>query len=154
MRALLAAVFAAVFAVALAGSAVAREKLVTRASPHTAKATMDKIVAALAAKDIKPLARIDHAAAAKANGLELKPTEVVLFGSPQLGTVLMQASRTAAIDLPMKMLVWEDDKGKTWIGYASPQTLKTRHGIKGKAQGEALKAIGAVLDGLASQATR
>ncbi len=143
---------AAVFAVMLAGSAVARDKLVTRASPHTAKVTMDKLVAALEAKGIKPVARIDHAAAAKANGLDLKPTEVVLFGNPKLGTPLMQASRTAALDLPMKVLVWEDDKGKTWIGYTAPRTLKSRHGIKGKPQGEALKAMGAALEGLVAAA--
>lgn len=76
-----------------------------------------------------------------------------MFGNPKLGTPLMQAKRSVAIDLPMKVLAWEDDKGKVWVSYTSPQTLKTRHGIKGKEQGEALKTLGGALDAFTKAAT-
>ena len=144
---------ATLFSVLLAGSALAADKLVTRPSPHSVKVTMDKLAAAIEAKGLKVAARIDHASAAKAAGLELKPTEVMLFGNPKLGTPLMQASRSAGLDLPMKVLAWEDDKGKTWIAYVSPQTLKSRHGIKGRDQDEALKTMAGALDAFTKAAT-
>jgi uncharacterized protein (DUF302 family) len=141
------------FALLVAGPAVAQDKLVTKPSPHSVKVTMDKLVAALESKGVKPALRVDHAAAARANGLELKPTEVVFFGNPKLGTPLMQARRSSAIDLPMRVLAWEDDKGKTWIAYTAPQTLKTRHRIKGKGQDEALRAMAGALDTFTKAAT-
>lgn len=137
----------------LAVPAVASDGLVARPSKHSAKETMDKLAAALEAKGIKPLARVNHAAAAQAAGLQLKPTEVILFGNPKLGTPLMQSNRRAAIDLPMKMLVWEDDKGKAWLAYLPPDGLKRRYGIKGKEQVEALKTMSGVLEGFAKAAT-
>ena len=98
------------------------------------------------------VARVDHAAAAKAAGLELKPTEVLLFGNPKLGTPLMQANRHVAIDLPMKVLVWEDDAGKVWIGYTTPETLKARYRIDGK--DDVLKTMAGALEAFSSAATK
>ena len=97
-----------------------------------------------------PAARVDHAAAAKAAGLELKPTEVLMFGNPKLGTPLMQANRLVAIDLPMKVLVWEDDVGKVWISYTPPSTLKARYKIDGR--DDTLKAMAGALEAFANAA--
>lgn len=145
------AAVATVLTVLVAGSVMAEEKLVTKPSKYPVKETMDKLAAALEAKGIKPAARIDHAAAAKANGLELKPTEVLLFGNPKLGTPLMQANRAIGIDLPMKVLAWEDDAGKTWVGYVAADTLKARHGVTGK--DDAFKAMTGALDAFTKAAT-
>lgn len=142
---------AALLSVLVAGSAIAQEKLVTKPSKYNVKETMDKLAAALEAKGIKPALRIDHAAAAKANGLELKPTEVMLFGNPKLGTPLMQANRAIGIDLPLKVLAWEDDAGKTWVGYVAADTLKARHGIAGNDEG--FKAMAGALDAFTKAAT-
>lgn len=116
--------------VMLAAPAAAGD-LVVRPSKYSVAETMDRLAAALQAKGIVPAARIDHAAAAKANGLDLKPTQVLLFGNPKLGTPLMAANPEAAIDLPMRVVAFEDAKGKVMVGYVAPQTLKTRHGLTG-----------------------
>lgn len=118
--------------------------LTAKPSKYGVKETVDRLTAALKEKGITPLARVDHAAAAKAAGLDLKATEVLLFGNPKLGTPLMQADRQIAIDLPMRVLVWEDDAGKVWIGYAHPDTLKTRYKIDGR--DDVLKAMAGALD--------
>ena len=77
------------------------------------KETMDRLVAAVTGRGMVILARIDHAAAAAKVGMELRPTEVVLFGNPRGGTPLMQAVQTMGIDLPLKALVWQDEAGRT-----------------------------------------
>ncbi len=76
-----------------------------------------------------------------------------MFGNPKVGTPLMQANRRVAIDLPMRVLAWEDDKGKTWIAYVPPKTLKARYKIKGKEQDEALKAMDGALEAFTKAAT-
>ena len=134
------------FALALPFSAGLADELTAKPSKYPVKETVDRLTTALKDKGIAPAARIDHAAAAKAAGLELRPTEVLLFGNPKLGTPLMQTNRHVAIDLPMRVLVWEDDGGKVWIGYTPPSTLKTRYKIDGrddilKTLTEALEAI-------------
>lgn len=119
-------------ALALSLPTKAADDLTVEASKHSVKETVDRLTAALKNKGITPAARVDHAAAAKRVGLELRPTEVLLFGNPKLGTPLMQANRHIAIDLPMRVLVWEDDAGKVWIGYTPPETLKARYKIEGR----------------------
>lgn len=74
-------------------------------------------------------ARIDHAKEARDKGLELRPTELILFGNPKIGTLLIQDRQLSAIDLPMKVLVWEDEKGHVHIAYNNPEWLKDRHGL-------------------------
>jgi uncharacterized protein (DUF302 family) len=122
----------------------AAEELAVKPSKHAVKETLDRLTAALKDKGITPVARVDHAAAAKADGLELRPTEVLLFGNPKLGTPLMQANRHVAIDLPMKVLVWEDEAGKVWIAYAKPESLKARYRIEGR--DEVLKTMTGALE--------
>jgi uncharacterized protein (DUF302 family) len=141
---------ATAMALALLLPAKAADELTIRPSRHTVKETVDRLTAALKDKGIVPVARVDHAAAAKAAGLELKPTEVLLFGNPRLGTPLMQASRHIAIDLPMKVLAWEDDAGKVWIGYTTPQALKARYTIDGK--DDVLKTMAGALEAFTSAA--
>lgn len=141
---------AIVMALVLLLPARAAEELAIKPSNHPVKETLDRLTAALKDKGITPIARVDHAAAAKAAGLELKPTEVLLFGNPRLGTPLMQTSRHIAIDLPLKVLVWEDDAGRVWIGYTTPDTLKARYKIDG--MDEVLKTMAGVLEAFTSAA--
>src|SRR5262245_9020362 len=135
---------------AMALPAKAAEELTVKGSKYPAKETVDRLTLALKDKGIAPVARVDHAAGAKGVGLDLKPTEVLLFGNPKLGTPLMQANRHIAIDLPMKVLVWEDDGGKVWIGYTSPGTLKARYKIEGR--DDVLKAMAGALEAFATAA--
>jgi uncharacterized protein (DUF302 family) len=137
-------VIATLFALALPFSAALGDELTTRPSKYAVKETVDRLTTALKDKGINPAARIDHAAAAKAAGLELRPTEVLLFGNPKVGTPLMQANRHVAIDLPMRVLVWEDDGGKVWIGYTPPSQLKARYKIEGR--DDVLKALSGALE--------
>jgi len=92
---------------------------------------MDRLAAAVTSRGITILARIDHAAAAAAVGMTLRPTELLIFGNPKAGTPLMRADQTIGIDLPLKLLVWQDEEGVTWIGYNDPEWLATRHGLGG-----------------------
>src|SRR6516165_10794152 len=102
--------------------------LVTCVSKFGPKETMDRLVAAVTTRGIFIMARIDHAAAAAAIGMELRPTEVLIFGNPRAGTPLMQAVQTVGIDLPLKALVWQDESGTTRLAYNDPQWLVHRHG--------------------------
>lgn len=144
----------AVLALSVAAApAVAQDAgdLAVKASKHPVKETMDRLVKALEEKGVKPAARIDHAAAAKASGLELPPTEVVMFGNPRLGTPLMQATPHIAIDLPMRVLAWQDAAGKTWVAYTRPEALKARYKLTGN--DEQLKAMAGALDAFTKSAT-
>ncbi len=102
--------------------------LITLPSTHGVKETVDRLVAEAAAEGMTVFARIDHAAGAKAVGMALRPTELVIFGNAKGGTPLMQASQTIGIDLPLKALAWEDADGKVWLSYNEPAWLARRHG--------------------------
>ena len=102
--------------------------LISCVSKHGPKETMDRLAAGVTRRGISIMARIDHAAAAAAVGMELRPTEVLIFGNPQAGTPLMQAMQTIGIDLPLKALVRHDEGGSTWLAYNDPQWLARRHG--------------------------
>lgn len=108
------------------------QDLETKKSAHSVSQTMDRLAAALEEKGITVVARIDHAAGAQKAGLTLKPTQVLIFGNPKLGTPLMAAERKIGLDLPMKVLAWEDDKGDVWVAYAKPEDLKQRYGVSGQ----------------------
>ena len=105
----------------------AGQGMVRLASAHDAAATTERLVAALEDKGMRVFSVIDHARGAAEAGLELPPTRVVIFGNPKVGTPLMQCSRTAAIDLPQKMLIWADASGDTWIGYNAAEYVADRH---------------------------
>ena len=116
--------------------------LVTCISSLGPKETMDRLAAGVTTRGISIMARIDHAAAAAAIGMELRPTEVLIFGNPQAGTPLMQAVQTVGIDLPLKALVWQDD----------PQWLAQRHGV-GIGLDRTLHAMADALAAVAKEAT-
>jgi uncharacterized protein (DUF302 family) len=109
----------------------AAEGMVTLKSAHDVETTADRLVAALEDKGMTIFRRVDHAAGARGVGLELGPTELVIFGNPKVGTPLMRCGRTAAIDLPQKALIWEADEGGVFLAYNNPRYLARRHGIDG-----------------------
>jgi uncharacterized protein (DUF302 family)/uncharacterized membrane protein YidH (DUF202 family) len=103
--------------------------IVTIPSQHSVDDTIAKLEAMLEAKGVKVFALIDHSDEAEKAGLQMRPTKVLIFGSPNAGTPLMVAAPSIAIDLPLKILVWEDAEGKVWVAYNSPAYLQTRHGV-------------------------
>lgn len=127
------------------------QTLTTLESKFAVKETGDRLAAELDKRGIKVVARIDHAAGAKAVGLEMPPTEVVMFGNPKLGTPLMLAEPSVAIDLPMRMLIWLDKDGKVRVGYTPPAALKDRYHVNG--QDDVFKTIDGALAGLARVAS-
>lgn len=104
-------------------------KLVVVDSKHSVAVTAERIVSLLKDKGIAVVARIDHAASARAAGLTLPDTEVIIFGNPKLGTPLMQMNPDIAIDLPMRILVSQSKDGRVIIGYAQPAELLSRYGL-------------------------
>jgi uncharacterized protein (DUF302 family) len=140
---------AAVILSVFAQSALA-EKLVTIESQHSVKDTVDRLAAALDQRGIKPVARVDHAAGAKTVGMELPPTEILIFGNPKLGTPLMQANPEIAIDLPLKVLAWQDKAGKVWVAYTAADALEARYGIADR--DEVFKAMESALQSLTKAA--
>ncbi len=136
---------------ALSGTAGAQSLLLSQESKFPVKETADRLAKSIEEKGLKIAARVDHAAGAKAAGMDLAPTEVVLFGNPKLGTPLMLSNPESAIDLPMKMLVWQDKAGKVWIGYVAPDALKVRYGINDR--DEVFRTMTGALAGLAKAAS-
>lgn len=121
-----------------------KDGLVTVPSTHDVKETLDRFETDMKSKGMTIFARIDHAAGAKAVGLSLRPTELLIFGNAKAGTPLMQAHQTLGIDLPLKVLAWEDAAGKVWLSYNDPGWLAARHGDQSNA-GEAAKQMTAAL---------
>jgi uncharacterized protein (DUF302 family) len=115
---------------ALVTVASAADGLVAVKSPHSAKATMDKLEATAKDKGLNIFARIDHAAGAAKIGQTLRPTEVLIFGNPQGGTPFMACAQSVGIDLPLKALVWEDAASQVWVGYNDPVWIAKRHGAE------------------------
>jgi uncharacterized protein (DUF302 family) len=107
--------------------AMAIDGLTTIPSDFTARETANRLEAAVKEKGMAMFARIDHAAGATAAGLQLRPTELLIFGNAKAGTPLMQAAPTMGIDLPLKALVYEDSAGKVWLSYNEPHWLTQRH---------------------------
>jgi len=104
--------------------------LISLKSTFPVKETVDRLVHRVESKGLTVFCRIDHAAGAVAAGLPLRPTTVVIFGNAKGGTPLMQASQTIGIDLPLKVLAWEDAGGQSWISYNDPVWLIERHGME------------------------
>ena len=125
--------------------------LVTVASRHSVKATIDKLEAALKGAGVTVFARIDHAAGAASVGMELRPTQVLIFGNPKAGTPLMQVRQTIGLDLPLKVLAWEDFGGDVRVTYSDPVWLAARFGLADQAQ-DAVHALAAVLQKLVGAA--
>jgi uncharacterized protein (DUF302 family) len=103
--------------------------LVKVASPHSVDETVKRLQAVLAQRGVQVFALIDHSGEAEKVGMKMRPTKVLIFGSPKAGTPLMVAAPSLAVDLPLKTLVAEDENGKVWISYNSPEYLQQRHGV-------------------------
>ncbi len=142
---------AMVMFVLLAGCATVGDKgLVTVPSAHDVPTTVKRFEAAVATRGLRVFTTVDHAAGARRVDQSLRPTTLMLFGSPKVGTRLMRCSQTAGIDLPLKVLVYEDETGQTYIAYNGTDWLSDRHGL-----GECAEVLGNVaqaLDGLATAA--
>ncbi|MCP5305403.1 MAG: DUF302 domain-containing protein [Chromatiaceae bacterium] len=124
-----------VMAVSVIGTAGvgAADGLTTQASAHSVPVTMDRLENAVTAAGFKVFARVDHGAGAKSVDMPLAPTELLIFGKPDAGTLLMQSAASVGIDLPLKYLVWQDTDGKVTVGWNDPAWLVARHGISDRA---------------------
>jgi uncharacterized protein (DUF302 family) len=98
-------------------------------SPYSVKETLQRLEALVTTKGLTIFARIDHSGEAAKINMKMQPTELLIFGSPNSGTPLMNASPTLAIDLPLKALAWQDADGVVWLTYNSPEYLQQRHKI-------------------------
>lgn len=107
--------------------------LIVKKSPYSVSVTIDRLENALRKKGISIVTRWNHAAKAKAVDIPLRPTELLLFGNPKLGSHMFTSEQTAGIDLPMKALAWQDKQGQVWLGYNDPQYIADRHGISNRA---------------------
>jgi uncharacterized protein (DUF302 family) len=132
-----------------AGGGLTADGVVLKASPRSVPATVERLTELVAAKGLKLFTVIDHSGEAQASGLELRDTKVVIFGSPQAGTPVMAAAPLAALDLPLKVLVF-DDNGTTRIAYAAPDALAARFGFSDDLAGR-LAAIHALTDALVAR---
>lgn len=103
--------------------------IVNELSNHSVDDAVERLKAMLQASGAVLFGLVDHSGEAEKVGLEMKPTKLLIFGNPKAGTPLMVASPSTAIDLPLKMLVWEDAANKVWISYNSPEYLQKRHGF-------------------------
>lgn len=116
------------------GALAAGNGLIIKKSANTAKVTLDKLETILKSKGITIVTRWSHDAGAKKVNMSLRPTELLIFGNPKMGTHFFTSNQTAGIDLPMKALAWEDEKGQVWLAYNDPQYIADRHGIKDRAE--------------------
>ena len=121
--------------------------IVNKPSKHSVQQTVEVLRNILKSKGVAVFALIDHSGEAEKVGLKMRPTKLLIFGNPKAGTPLMLASPSVAIDLPLKLLVWEDGQGKVWISYNSPEYLRERHGLPQ----ELMQNI-AIIEGLATKA--
>jgi uncharacterized protein (DUF302 family) len=103
--------------------------IITHSSPYSVSDTLDRLESILRGKNITIFTRVDHSGEAEKAGLQMPPTQLLIFGSPKGGTPIMLAAPLSAIDLPLKALAWQDTKGKVWLSYNDPQFLKTRHSV-------------------------
>jgi uncharacterized protein (DUF302 family) len=103
--------------------------IVTLPSPYTVPETLDRLEEILRQKNVNIFARVDHSGEAEKVGLQMPPTQLLIYGNPRGGTPIMLAAPLSAIDLPLKALAWQDTEGKIWLSYNDPQYLKDRYGF-------------------------
>ncbi len=123
--------------------------LITKQSPHTVSETIDRLSAAVENAGAKVFARVDHAKGAMSVEMDLRPTEMLMFGNPKLGTPALQAAQTAGLDLPLRVVAYEDEAGQVHVSYHDPKSL-TAHGVP--ADAEVLMKMTGALDKLTSAA--
>ncbi len=103
--------------------------IVQTPSNHSVEQTVKRLTGILQAKGITLFALVDHCGEAEKVGMKMRPTKLLIFGSPKGGTPVMLAAPSSAIDLPLKVLIWEDSQGKVWVSYNSPEYLAKRHAV-------------------------
>lgn len=135
--------------VGIASTACASNGLISVKSPYPVGQTLDRLEAGTEQRGLKVFARIDHAAGATSIGKTLRPTELLIFGNPEGGTPLMECAQSAGIDLPLKALAYEDERGQVWLTYSDPAFLARRHGI---AACPAVEPMSKALSGLVAEA--
>jgi uncharacterized protein (DUF302 family) len=123
--------------------------IIDKPGNHSVDETAERLQAILRAKGIPLFALVDHSGEAAKVGMKMRPTKLLIFGNPKAGTPLMQASPSIAIDLPLKILIWEDAAGKVWVSYNSPTYLRERHHLP-----EELERNIAVVETLAAEAAK
>jgi uncharacterized protein (DUF302 family) len=121
------------FIISVSVTGVSRMKtgqgIISKASKYSVPETLDRVDALLQSKGIKIFVRVDHSGEAEKVGLKMAPTQLLIFGNPKGGTPIMLAAPTAAIDLPLKALAWQDADGKVWLSYNDPEYIKKRFGL-------------------------
>ena len=120
-------------------------------SSRDVKTTVNRLENTLREKGMTVFIRINHAEGAQKVGKKLRPTELIIFGNPKVGTPLMQCGQSVAIDLPQKALIWQDEAGQVWLSYNDRNYLASRHSIK--ECGEVIKKIEKALGNFARMAT-
>jgi uncharacterized protein (DUF302 family) len=126
-----ASLWTALFLLFAAAPAPADDGFVSVKSAHDVKTTADRLEAALKEKGMTVFIRINHGENAAKLDMELRPTELLIFGNPKVGAPVMNCAQSAGIDLPQKALIWEDAQGETWLTYNDPEYLVKRHNIDG-----------------------
>ena len=133
-----------------ADGGLADRGIVAQESPYSVGETADRLAAQIEQRGLTLFARVDHEAGARSVDLDLRPTQLIIFGNPQVGTPLMQCTQSVAIDLPQKALIWEDETGQVWLGYNDPSYLMDRHTLTGCET--VIERIEGALSGLTSSA--
>lgn len=131
---------------------MSKEGLTSVESKFSPAETAERLEVELKARNLTVLGRVDHAAAAKAVDMELRPTKLIFFGNPKGGTPLFQIDQTMGIDLPHRALIWQDANGKTWFSYNEPKYLAERHGL-GEASDRIITAMTGALGEIAKKIT-
>ena len=108
--------------------------IIRKQSQHSVTRTMDKLETLVVSAGFTVFVRMDHAAGAKSVNQSLAPTELLIFGNPKVGSALMSSEASVGLDLPVKVLVWEDEQGRVWLAYNDPRYLAERHGIEDRAE--------------------
>ncbi len=126
--------------------------MIKKKSENNVAKTLDKLESVLSEKGIGIVARVDHTASAEKADMLLRPTQVLFFGNPKLGTPLMQSNQMAGLELPMRVLAWEDETGQTWVAYHSPQEIVDNLDISDRA--EAVIMLASAIDNLSNAAIK
>ncbi|MFK8186400.1 MAG: DUF302 domain-containing protein [Phormidesmis sp.] len=125
--------------------------LIIKPSAHSVEETERRFISTIEARGLNVFTTVDHAQNATGAGLTLPPTRVVIFGNPKLGTPLMQCAQSLAIDLPQKLLIWENEDGQVQIAYNDPRYLGGRHRL-GSCGNKVIQQVAGALDGLSNAA--
>jgi uncharacterized protein (DUF302 family) len=140
----------ATLALTLSATQALAADLITKPSAHSVSVTIDRLVAAVEGAGAKVFARVDHAAGATKVDMALRPTQMLMFGNPKLGTPALLAGQTAGLDLPLRVVAYEDANGQVFVAYHAPSELSEDHGIPTDAA--VLKKMTGALDKLTNKA--